>query len=55
MWHMGDGWGWWMVFATIMMLAFWLVVMWAIGNIGQRRHGPSGKAYGRRTGQRFGP
>ena len=36
MWHMGDGWGWWMVFGTIMMVAFWLMIIWAIGSLGQR-------------------
>lgn len=39
MWHMGDGWGWWMTFGTVFMIAFWLIVIWAIGNIGQRPPG----------------
>lgn len=36
MWHMGDGWGWWMVFGTVIMVAFWLMIIWAIGNLGRR-------------------
>lgn len=36
MWHMGDGWGWWMVFGTVFMIAFWLIVVWAIGTLAQR-------------------
>ena len=36
MWHMGDGWGWWMAFGTVFMIAFWLIVIWAIGNFAQR-------------------
>lgn len=30
MWHMGDGWGWWMVFGTLMMVGFWGVLIWAV-------------------------
>jgi len=30
MWHMGDGSGWWMLFGTLMMLAFWGIVLWAV-------------------------
>lgn len=30
MWHMGDGWGWWMLFGTLMMAGFWGIVLWAI-------------------------
>lgn len=30
MWHMDEGWGWWMVFGWIWMVAFWGIVIWAI-------------------------
>jgi putative membrane protein len=30
MWHMGDDWGWWMIFGSLMMAAFWIVVAWAV-------------------------
>lgn len=36
MWHMGDGWGWWMAFGTVFMVAFWLIIIWAIGSLGRR-------------------
>ncbi len=38
MWHMSDGWAWWMVFGTVFMIAFWLIVVWAIGTLAQRTH-----------------
>lgn len=30
MWHMGDGWGWWMVVGTVWMVAFWALLIWGI-------------------------
>jgi uncharacterized membrane protein len=30
MWHMGDGWGWWMGFGSIWMVGFWAVIIWAV-------------------------
>jgi putative membrane protein len=30
MWHMGDGWGWWMVMGWVWMVAFWGLVIWAV-------------------------
>lgn len=30
MWHMSDGWGWWMGFSSISMIGFWVVIIWAI-------------------------
>ncbi len=39
MWHMGDGWGWWMAFGTVFMIAFWLIVIWAIGTLVRRPPG----------------
>lgn len=30
MWHMGDGWGWWMVFGWLWMVAFWALITWAV-------------------------
>jgi putative membrane protein len=28
MWHMGDGWGWWMLFGWIWMAVFWGLIIW---------------------------
>lgn len=36
MWHMGDGWGSWMIFGTLMMAAFWIVVIWAVIALARR-------------------
>jgi putative membrane protein len=33
MWHMGDGWGWWMVFGWIWMAVFWGLIIWAVYSI----------------------
>ncbi len=30
MWHMGDGWGWWMLGGSLMMVRFWVAVIWAV-------------------------
>jgi putative membrane protein len=30
MWHMGDGWGWWMAMGWIWMLVFWGLIIWGI-------------------------
>ena len=30
MWHMGDGWGWWMMLGGLWMVAFWGLVIWAV-------------------------
>lgn len=30
MWHMGDGWGWWMLSNTVMFVGFWALVIWAV-------------------------
>ncbi len=30
MWHMGDGWGWWMVVGWLWMLVFWGIISWAV-------------------------
>jgi putative membrane protein len=30
MWHMGDGWGWWMGFGSIWMVLFWVGIIWAV-------------------------
>lgn len=35
MWHMNDGWGWWMLFGTILMVGFWFVIIWAVAKLGQ--------------------
>ena len=34
MWHMGDGWGWWMGFGSIWMVGFWAVIIWAVFTMG---------------------
>jgi putative membrane protein len=39
MWHMGDGWGWWMGFGSIWMVGFWAVVIWAVYTLSKRRSG----------------
>ncbi|MGD9889736.1 MAG: SHOCT domain-containing protein [Dehalococcoidia bacterium] len=36
MWHMGDGWGWWMVMGWLWMIAFWGLIIWAILNFASR-------------------
>ncbi len=36
MWQMGDGWGWWMVFGTVMMGVFWVALIWGIGTMLRR-------------------
>lgn len=33
MWHMGDGWGWWMVFGWIWMIGIIAVVVWAVSSL----------------------
>jgi putative membrane protein len=30
MWHMGDGWGWWMIMGWIWMVVFWTIIVWAV-------------------------
>ncbi len=30
MWHMGDGWGWWMLMGWVWMLVFWGLVIYGI-------------------------
>ncbi len=37
MWHMGDGWGWWMAFGWVWMLGFWVLVIWAVTALARRR------------------
>lgn len=36
MWHMGDGWGWWMVFGWIWAALFWGLIIWGIVTIVDR-------------------
>jgi putative membrane protein len=36
MWHMGDGWGWWMVMGWIWIIAFWALIIWAVYTIATR-------------------
>lgn len=37
MWHMGDGWGWWMAFGWVWMLGFWVLVIWAVTALVRRQ------------------
>lgn len=30
MWHIGDGWGWWMVMGWLWMAVFWGLIIWAV-------------------------
>lgn len=30
MWHMDDGWGWWMVLNWIWIIGFWVLIFWAV-------------------------
>ncbi len=30
MWGTGEGWGWWMLFGWVWMVAFWGLVIWGI-------------------------
>ena len=39
MWHMGDGWGWWMGFGSIWMVGFWAVIIWAVFTLSARWSG----------------
>ena len=45
MWHMGDGWGWWMGFGLIWMIVPMAVIAWAMLRHTERaraRHEPRG-------------
>jgi uncharacterized membrane protein len=42
MWHMGDGWGWWMGFGTIGMIGCWAVIIWAVLTLKTRSTGGQG-------------
>ena len=33
MWHMGDGWGWWMVFGWIWMIGLVVLVVWVVSSL----------------------
>lgn len=39
MWHMGDGWGWWMVFGSVWMVLFWGLIIWAVYTVISRMGG----------------
>ncbi len=41
MWHMGDGWGWWMLFGMLMMAGFWGIVIWAVAAMVRGPRSPS--------------
>lgn len=37
MWHMGDGWGWWMAMGSMWMVVFWGLVLYGIYALTTRR------------------
>ncbi len=39
MWDMHDGWGWWMLFGWIWMVAFWGLIVWAVVTVINRLGG----------------
>ena len=41
--HMGDGWGWWMAFGSVWLLAFWGLIAWAVYALVRRRPGEPGR------------
>jgi putative membrane protein len=40
MWHMGDGWGWWIASGWLWMLALWALVFWAVVTLAGRHGAP---------------
>jgi putative membrane protein len=36
MWHMDDGWGWWMVFGWLWMAVFWGLIIWGVVSLLRR-------------------
>jgi putative membrane protein len=48
MWHMGDGWGWWLLVSSLMMIGFWLAVIWIVAMV-LRRPPPHGEEQGPRA------
>jgi hypothetical protein len=39
MWHMGDGWGWWMVMGWLWMGLFWGLIIWGVYTVVTRLGG----------------
>jgi putative membrane protein len=39
MWHMDDGWGWWMMMGWIWMVVFWGIIIWAVVTVAGRLGG----------------
>jgi len=37
MWHMGDGWGWWMLMGWVWMVVFWGLVIYGVYGLTTRR------------------
>ena len=46
MWHMSDGWGWWIVFGA----AWWLIIWATVAMVGTRLFGGAGRARSERAG-----
>ncbi len=44
MWHMGDGWGWWMAFGWLGMVLVMALVVWAVYALVQRSSAGDGEA-----------
>ena len=40
-WHMGDGWGWWMMFGWLWMLGFLGLIIWAAVYVARRLSVPA--------------
>jgi putative membrane protein len=38
MWHIGDGWGWWMLMGWVWMVVFWGLILYGIYLLTTRRH-----------------
>ena len=44
MWHMDDGWGWWMGFGSLWMVGFWAIIIWAVFSFRARWSGEQERA-----------
>ena len=44
MWHMADGWGWWMLVGWLWMAVFWGLIIWAVVTVVRRDGSSSGRS-----------